>query len=306
VSRLPGDQDEYLTPAPLQSRDVEAGPTPAAPRPEPRLVRPPSPWPTLGLHELWRFHELLFFLAWRELKVRYKQTLLGVAWAALQPLAYMVVFTLLFSKVFKIFVVGPYPLLALSGSVIWLFFANSVTIAAGSLVGNAALLTKVYFPRLLSPLAPILAALVDLAVAFVVLLGVMAAYGTYPAPSRVWTIVPFVLLAMGTAFGVGAWLSALNVKYRDVRFVVPLLLQLWMFVSAVFYSFQSLGLEEPLETIFWLNPMAGAVEGFRWALLGGIRPSFEEFAISSGAGLAVLTFGLLYFRRKERQFADIV
>lgn len=278
----------------------------APPRPEPRLVRPPSPWPTLGLRELWRFRDLLYFLAWRELKVRYKQTVFGVAWAALQPVAYMIVFTILFAKVFKIHTVGPYPLLALSGSVIWLFFANSVTIASGSLVGNAALLTKVYFPRLLAPLAPILAALLDLVIAFFVLLGVMAAYyGTYPG-HRLWTAVPFVLLAMGTAFGVGAWLSALNVKYRDVRFVVPFLLQLWMFVSAVFYSFQSLGLDEPLATIFWLNPMAGAVEGFRWALLGGIRPTGGDIAISTLAGLVLLASGVLYFRRMERVFADIV
>lgn len=278
----------------------------APPRPEPHLIRPPSPWPTLGVRELWHFRDLLYFLALRELKVRYKQTLFGIAWAALQPVAYMVVFTLLFAKVFKIYTVGPYPLLALSGAVIWLFFANSVTIASGSLVGNAALLTKVYFPRLLAPLAPILAALVDLAIAFLVLLGVMAAYyGTYPG-HRLWTAVPFVLLAMGTAFGVGAWLSALNVKYRDVRFVVPFLLQLWMFVSAVFYSFQSLGLDEPLATIFWLNPMAGAVEGFRWALLGGIRPTGGDIAISTLAGLVLLVSGVLYFRRTERVFADIV
>ena len=274
-------------------------------RPEPRVIRRPARWPGLGLRELWRFHELLYFLAWRELKVRYKQTLLGVAWAALQPLAYMVVFTLLFSKVFKIFVVGPYPLLALSGSVIWLFFANSVTISSASLVSNAALLTKVYFPRLLAPLAPILAALVDFVVATLVLLGVMAAYGTYPA-ARIWTIVPFVLLAMGTAAGAGAWFSALNVRYRDIRFVVPLLLQLWLFVSAVFYSFQSLDLEEPLRTIFWLNPMAGAVEGFRWSLLGGIRPTGGDVALSAFSGLVLLASGVLYFRRAERTFADVV
>jgi len=278
----------------------------APPRPEPRVIRPPSPGPTLGLRELWHFRDLLYFLALRELKVRYKQTIFGIAWAALQPVGYMVVFTLLFSKVFKIHTVGPYPLLALSGAVIWLFFANSVTIASGSLVGNAALLTKVYFPRLLVPFAPILAALVDLAIAFLVLLGVMAAYyGTYPG-HRLWTAVPFVLLAMGTAFGVGAWLSALNVKYRDVRFVVPFLLQLWMFVSAVFYSFQSLGLDEPLATIFWLNPMAGAVEGFRWALLGGIRPTGGDIALSTLMGLILLVSGVLSFRRMERVFADIV
>jgi lipopolysaccharide transport system permease protein len=285
---------------------VEAATGLGIPRTEPHVIRPASRWPTLGARELWRFRELLYFLAWRELKVRYKQTLFGVAWAILQPVLYMVVFTLLFAKVFKIYSVGPYPLLALSGSVIWLAFANSVTIASGSLVGNATLLTKVYFPRLLAPLAPIVAALVDFALAFVVLLGVMAAYGYFPAAHRVWTVVPFVMLAMGTAIGVGAWLAALNVKYRDVRFVVPFLLQAWMFISAVFYSFASLGLEEPLRTIFWLNPMAGAVEGFRWALLGGIRPTFEDFLISGCVGLVLFAVGLLYFRRMERTFADIV
>jgi lipopolysaccharide transport system permease protein len=270
------------------------------------VISPPSRWPTLGLRELWRSRELLYFLTWREVKVSYKQTLFGIAWAVLQPLLYMVLFTLLFANVFKIYTVGPYALLALSGSVIWLFFANSVTIAAGSLVANAGLLTKVYFPRLLAPLAPVLAALLDLAFALLLLLSVMAAYGAYPAPHRVWTAVPFVLLAMGTATGLGAWLAALNVKYRDVRFVVPFLIQSWMFVSAVFYSFQSLDLEEPLRTLFWLNPMAGAVEGFRWALLGGIRPAFDEFAISALVGLAMLVTGVLYFRRMERVFADIV
>jgi lipopolysaccharide transport system permease protein len=273
---------------------------------EPHVIKPASRWPTLGLAELWRYRELLYFLAWRELKVRYKQSLLGISWAVLQPLAYMVVLNLLFAKVFPIYRVGPYPLIALSGVVIWLFFANSVTIAANSLVGNAALLTKVYFPRLLAPIAPVLAAVVDFALAFLVLLALMAAYGYYPELHRAWTAVPFLLLAFGTAAGVGAWLSALNVKYRDVRFAVPVLLQMWMFFSAVFYVFAGLNLDEPLATIFWLNPMAGAVEGFRWALLGGVRPTIEQFAISGAVGFALMCAGFLYFRKLEREFADIV
>ena len=273
---------------------------------EPHVIRPAPRRPRLGLREVWKHRELLGFFAWRELKVRYKQTLLGVVWAVVQPLMYMVVFTLFFGKFLNVYSVGPYQLLALSGSVIWLFFANSVTLASGSLTGNASLLTKVYFPRLLSPLAPVLAALVDLAIATGVLVLVMAAYGVYPAPQRVWTAVGFVGLSMLTAAVVGAWLAALNVTYRDVRFVVPFLLQLWLFASAVFIAFEGLNLDEPWATLFWLNPMAGAVEGFRWALLGGVRPETVHLAISGVSGLVVFVLGLVYFKRLERVFADIV
>lgn len=273
---------------------------------EPHVIKPAPRRPRLGLREVWKHRELLYFFAWRELKVRYKQTLLGVVWAVVQPLMYMVVFTLFFGKFLNVYSVGPYQLLALSGSVIWLFFANSVTLASGSLTGNASLLTKVYFPRLLSPLAPVFAALVDLAIATGVLIGVMAAYGIYPAPHRVWTAVGFVGLAMLTAAGVGAWLAALNVKYRDVRFVVPFLLQLWLFASAVFIAFEALNLDEPWATLFWLNPMAGVVEGFRWALLGGVRPELVHLAISGVSALVIFVAGLVYFKRMERVFADIV
>jgi lipopolysaccharide transport system permease protein len=238
--------------------------------------------------------------------VRYKQTLLGVVWAVLQPILYMVVFTLFFGKFAGLYSPGSYALLTLSGSVIWLFFANSVTLASGSLVGNASLLTKVWFPRLLAPIAPVLAALVDLFLSTLVLFAVMLGYGILPGPSRIWTAIPFVLLAMGTAVGVGAWLSALNVKYRDVRFVVPFVLQLWLFASAVFYSYDGLNLDEPWATLFFVNPMAGVVEGFRWATIGGIRPDVVHVAISTVSGLIVFVAGLVYFKRMERVFADIV
>ena len=211
------------------SLPVEAATSTVAPGVEPHVIKPAPRRPRLGLREVWRNRELLYFFAWRELKVRYKQTLLGVVWAVLQPLMYMVVFTLFFGRFLDVYSPGPTRCSRSPGSVIWLFFANSVTLAAGSLVGNASLLTKVYFPRLLAPLAPIFAALVDLALATLVLVAVMAAYGEFPAPQRVWTAIPFVLLAMGTAAGVGAWLAALNVKYRDIRFVVPFMLQLWLF-----------------------------------------------------------------------------
>jgi lipopolysaccharide transport system permease protein len=279
-------------------------PYPAARR-EPVVIRPPSRWAGVGLAELWRFRELLFFFAWRDLKVRYKQTFLGVVWAVLQPIMYMVVFTLFFGRIADLYSEGkPYALLALSGSVIWLFFANSVTLAANSLVGNASLITKTYFPRLLAPIAPVIAGLVDLALSFAVLLAVMAGFGEYPALNRVWVLIPFLLLAMGAAVGVGSWLAALNVKYRDVRYVVPFLLQLWLFASPVVYSSELL--QGRLETIYYLNPMAGVVEGFRWALLGGVPPDYGSVALSTVGGAAMLIAGVFYFRRVERNFADIV
>jgi lipopolysaccharide transport system permease protein len=277
-----------------------------AERSEPLVIRPASRWPSIGLAELWRYRELLYFLSLRDLKVRYKQTALGVAWAVLQPIMYMVVFTLFFSKVAHLYTPGQaYAPLTLTGSVIWLFFANSVALASNSLVGSSALITKVYFPRLLAAGSPVISALVDLALATAVALGIVAAYGYYPT-WRLFFAIPFVILAAGAAMGVGAWLSALNVKYRDVRYVVPFLLQLWMFASAVFYSFTALNVTEPWKTLFWLNPMAGVVEGFRWALIAGVHPSAYNVALSTLGGFVLLVAGVLYFRRTERYFADIV
>jgi lipopolysaccharide transport system permease protein len=219
---------------------------------------------------------------------------------------YMVVFTLFFGQLADLYSEGkPYALLALSGSVIWLFFANSVTLGANSLVGNAPLITKVYFPRILVPIAPVIGALVDLLLAFGVLLAVMAGYGYFPGfGDRIWFAIPFVLLAMGTAVGVGSLLAALNVKYRDVRYGVPFMIQLWLFASPVVYSSELLS--DPWRTIYYVNPMAGVVEGFRWATLGGIPPSYGSVALSTLSGAVLLVAGILYFRRMERQFADIV
>lgn len=284
---------------------MEASTSVAGARPEPLVIRPSGRWTGLGLRELWRYRELLGFLAWRDLKVRYKQTFLGIIWAVLQPVLYMIVFTLFFGKLANLYDEGkPYALLALAGSVIWLFFANSVNLAASSLVGNASLITKVYFPRLLAAVAPVIAGLVDLLLSFGVLLAVMAGYGLYPGFPRVLVLVPFLLLAMGTAIGIGSWLAALNVKYRDVRYVVPFLLQLWLFASPVVYSSQLV--DQPWRTVYALNPMAGVVEGFRWATLGGVAPSYGRVALSTLGGVLLLIGGLLYFRRTERNFADIV
>jgi lipopolysaccharide transport system permease protein len=282
---------------------VEAASLPAARR-EPLVIRPPSRWPGVGFAELWRYRELLYFLAVRDLKVRYKQTFLGAAWAILQPVMYMVVFTLFFGRLADLYDEGkPYALLALAGSVIWLYFANSVTIAAGSLVSNAALVTKVYFPRLLAVGAPIVAGILDLLLACGVLFAVMAGFGQYPA-GRIWLAVPFVALAITTAVGVGAFLAAVNVRFRDVRYAVPFLLQLWLFASPVVYSTQLI--DDSWKAFYYLNPMAGVVDGFRWSVLGGIPPETEHVLISGLSGLTLLVVGVLYFRRMERSFADIV
>jgi lipopolysaccharide transport system permease protein len=284
---------------------VEAASVPAARR-EPLVIRPPSRWPGVGFAELWRYRELLYFLAWRDLKVRYKQTALGIAWAVLQPVMYMVVFTLFFGRLAGLYAEGkPYALLALSGSVIWLFFANSVSLAANSLVGSAPLITKVYFPRLLVPVAPVIAGLVDLALAFGVLVAVMAGYAYWPGGGEHFLFVlPFVGLAAVSAVGVGSLLAAVNVRFRDVRYVVPFLMQLWLFASPVVYSAELL--PDSWRTLYYLNPMAGVVEGFRWSVLGGARPDELSVALSTLSALVLLVGGVLYFRRMERQFADIV
>jgi lipopolysaccharide transport system permease protein len=217
----------------------------------------------------------------------------------------MVVFTLFFQQVGKPYSEGKaYGPFVLAGFVIWTFFQSAVIQSSNSLVANASLLTKTYFPRLLSPVASVFAVLVDLALATLMLIAVMAYYGDVPSPQRVWVALPFVAVGVATAIGVGTLLAALNVKYRDVRFVVPFMLQLWLFASPVFYS--AYLLSEPWQTIYRLNPMVGVIDGFRWAFLGGIRPETSEIMLSTAAGTVLLVLGILYFRRTERTFADLI
>lgn len=273
--------------------------------PSVQVIRPVTGWERLRLRELWSYRELLYFLGWRDVKVRYKQTFLGVAWAILQPVLYMVVFTLFFGRLAGLSGGGtPYALLALSGSVIWLYVGNSVTLAANSLVGNSALITKVYFPRLLAPVAPVLAGLVDLALASGVLVIVMAAYGYYIDSPRVLALGPVLLLALLTAIGVGSWLAALNVKYRDVRYVMPFLLQLWLFTTPVVYA--SSAVRSSIRRLYYVNPMAGVVDGFRWAMLGGHAPALANIVTSTLAALVIFGAGIVYFHRTERRFADLI
>ncbi|HEV2146730.1 MAG TPA: ABC transporter permease [Longimicrobiaceae bacterium] len=267
-------------------------------------IRASRGWAVPDLRELWRYRELLYFLVWRDVKVRYKQTALGATWAILQPFATMVVFSLFFGRLAKMPSDGvPYPVFAFAALVPWTFFAGGLSLSSTSLVGSQNLLKKVYFPRMAIPLAAVLSGLVDFALAFAVLLGMMLYFGMFPGVESLW-IVPLLALALTTSLGVGLWLSALNVRYRDVAYVVPFLVQFWLFATPIAYP--SSLLEEPWRTVYGINPMVGVVEGFRWALLGTDTAPGGAIVVSSLAALALLAGGALYFRRMERTFADLV
>lgn len=267
-------------------------------------IRPSRGWVSLKLDELWEYRELLYFLVWRDVKVRYKQTVLGAAWAILQPLLTMVVFSLFFGKLGKIPSDGlPYPIFSFAALVPWTFFASGLGQGANSLVGSQNLIKKVYFPRLVIPISSVLAGVVDFAIAFLVLLAMMLAYGIVPTAAALWLPL-LLLLALVTALGVSLWLSALNVQFRDIRYTVPFLTQLWLFATPIAYP--SSLLPEPWRTVYALNPMVGVVEGFRWALLGTDTAPGPMVLASSLAALALLASGAYYFRRMEKSFADVV
>jgi lipopolysaccharide transport system permease protein len=266
-------------------------------------IDPPSGWTSIGFRELWDYRELLYFLTLRDIKVRYKQTALGAAWAVIQPVFMMVVFSLFFGRLAKVPSDGiPYPIFTFCALLPWQLFAHALTESSNSLVANERLITKVYFPRLVVPMAAVLGGLVDFAVAFVILLAMMFYYGIVPTWAIV-TLPAFILLAIMTALGVGLWLSALNVQYRDVRYTINFLIQFWLFATPVAYP--SSIVPERWRALYGLNPMAGVVEGFRWALLGN-KPPGAMLAVSIAVVIAILIGGLYYFRRMEQQFADVV
>ena len=268
------------------------------------VITPPRGWSSLGLRELWAYRELLYFLTWRDVKVRYKQTAFGAAWAIMQPLFTMVVFSLFFGRLARVPSDGvPYPLFSFAALVPWTFFANGLTQSANSVVASQQLVTKVYFPRLAIPIATVLAGLMDFLLAFLVLVGLMVWYRVAVGP-RLLLVLPLTVLALLTSLGVGLWLSALNVQYRDVRYTVPFLTQLWLFATPVAYP--SSLLSEPWRTLYGINPMVGVVEGFRWALVGTATAPGPMVLVSTVVALLVLFGGALYFRRMERTFADVV
>jgi len=267
-------------------------------------IEPVRGWVSLHLRELWDYRELLYFLAWRDIKVRYKQTVLGAAWAVIQPFLTMVVFTLFFGRVARLPSDGiPYPIFSYCALVPWTFFANGLTNSTDSLVASQNVIKKVYFPRLITPIATVISGLVDFSLAFIVLIGMMYYYGVSVTHNVVWIPV-LLILALVTSMGFGFWLSAMNVRYRDVRYVVPFITQLWMFATPIVYP--SSMLPEPYRTLVGLNPMAGVVEGFRWALLGVNTAPGPIIAVSAAATVGILISGAFYFRRMEKTFADLV
>jgi lipopolysaccharide transport system permease protein len=270
-----------------------------------RTRRQPSKgWAWPKFRELWEYRELLFFFVWRDLKVRYKQTILGAAWAIIQPFFTMVVFSLFFGRLAKVPSDGlPYPIFSYAALVPWTFFATALTQASDSLVVSANMVKKIYFPRLTLPIATVLAGVVDFALAFVVLLAMMLFYGLAPTIKVLWLPL-FLLLALITSLGVSLWLSAMNVQFRDVHYTVPFLTQAWLFATPIAYP--SSLLSEPWRTLYGLNPMAGVVEGFRWALLGTNTAPGPMTIVSAVVALALFVGGAFYFRRMEQNFADVL
>ena len=272
--------------------------------PETILLRPSRGWSALNLRDLWVYRELIFFLIWRDIKVRYKQTALGAAWAVLQPLLTMIVFTFFFGNLLDVNSDGlPYPVFSYTALLPWGLFSKAIGDAGRSLVLNRNMLTKIYFPRLVIPIASVVSGLIDFAIAFVVLMGLMWYYRITPT-AAVWALPFLLLLALVTALGVGLWLSALNVIYRDVGYVIPFLTQLWFYITPIVYS--SSELPDSLKVIYALNPMVGVVDGFRWALLGTDTAPGVMLLVSSIMAVVVMVTGLYYFRRMERTFADMI
>lgn len=262
-------------------------------------------WVSLRLKDLWEYRELLFFLAWRDIQVRYKQTFLGAAWAVIQPFMTMVVFSIFFGKLAKIPSDGiPYPIFAYAALVPWTFFSNALAQASNSLVGNSNLIKKVYFPRLIIPIASVLGGLVDFFISFLVLLGMMLVYGIQLDFGHLICVPFFILLALTCALGIGFWLSAFNTEYRDIRHATPFLIQFWLFATPVAYPASLL--EEPWRTLYGINPMVGVIEGFRWALLGSDTQMQGPLMMSTFVGLFLLITGAFYFRRMEKNFADLI
>ena len=258
----------------------------------------------LGLGEIWKYRDLLYFLIWREIKVRYKQTAIGAAWAIVQPLTAMVIFTVVFGRIANIPSDGlPYSLFAYSGLLPWTYFSEAVIRGSSSVVGDGNLIRKVYFPRLIIPLAATATPIVDFALSLLFFLGLLVWYGITPTIRFLYLPV-FLFIAYFTALGLGLWLSALNVRYRDIKYAVPFLVQVWMYASPVVFPMSLV--PENWRVLFAINPMVGVIEGFRWALLGKQMPDLEMMAVSFAAVIVLLFSGLVFFRRMERVFADIV
>jgi len=267
-------------------------------------IDPPGGWFSLGLHELWEYRELLYFLVWRDVKVRYKQTVLGIAWTVLQPLITMMIFTVIFSYFGRFPSDGlPYPIFAYSGLIPWIYFSSAVTQSGNSLRGDARLIEKIYFPRLILPLSAVTTPLVDFFFSFLLLLGMMFWFGSTPTWSLPFLPI-FLLLALLTALSMALWLAPLNIRYRDIGHTIPFLIQVWMYASPLVYPVSMI--PEKWRLLYSLNPMVGVIEGFRWALLGNKSPDFKLMTVGLVVVLLLLWGGAVFFRRAEGTFADVV
>jgi len=285
-------------------RDMTSSESLARPNEETLVLKPTKGWISLNLKDLWRYRELIYFLTWRDILVRYKQTLLGASWAVLQPLMQMIVFNFLFGNMANISTGDiPRPIFTFSALLPWNLFAKALSDTSNSLVANRNMITKVYFPRLVVPIASVLSGVVDFLIAFLILIGMMVYYQV-AVPVTVWLVPVFILLSLVVALGVGLWFSAWNLHYRDVRYFIPFLSQFWMLASPIAYPLSRI--PEKFQTLYMLNPMVGVVEGFRWALLGGDSVPQLALVFSAAIGLLLLISGLFYFRRMERTFADMV
>ena len=268
------------------------------------LIRPISGWVPINLRDLWEYRELLYFLTWRDIKVRYKQTALGMAWVVLQPLLLMLVFTIFFGRLVELPSDGiPYPLFTYTALLPWQLFSRALNEGSMSLIAHERVITKTYFPRILLPASAVLASLIDFGIAFLVLIGFILFYGVHPGLA-IFTLPVFVLLVVMTAFGVSLWLAAFNVLYRDVRYVLPFLTQLWMFATPIIYPVSVV--PDSWRLLYSLNPMVGVVEGFRWALLGNTSGMDAMFGLSALVVASVLGGGILYFQSVQQTFADVI
>ena len=269
-------------------------------------IKPTSGLAALNLRDLWTYRELVYFMIWRDVKVRYKQTMLGAAWAIIQPVMTMLVFTFLFGRIAKLPTDSniPYPIFSYTALLPWGLFVAALNQASRSLTANQNMVTKIYFPRLVLPLASILSGLVDFVISFVILIGLMVYYGVAPSANAFWALPLFLLLTIITALGIALWLSAINVQYRDVNYALPFMTQFWLFITPVAYS--SALISEKWQLVYSLNPMAGVVNGFRWALLGTNTGPGPEMAVSVIISIIVLISGLFYFRNMEKTFADTI
>ncbi len=269
------------------------------------LTKPVKWWPRIDLREFWFYRELLYFFVWRDFKVRYKQTLIGASWAMLQPLMAMVIISFVFTTVTTIDTGDiPYPIFTYTGLLPWTFFASGIARASGSMVGGASLITKVYFPRMYLPVSAIFGGLPDFALSFVILIGLMLYYSIFPSINVIWLLPLLMVLIIITGTGIGLWLAAINVHYRDVRYLVPFITQFWLYLTPVIYPTDKLS--SGWQIIYGLNPMVGVVEGFRWALLDMGNPPGPMMIVSISTSVILLITGILYFRRSETTFADVI